>query len=204
MSPRMGLPARRTSVWVGIVRLASFHIDGLEQFGHTPAAFLNSLAPLLALQLVSGYMTLLLGAGRLAMANVLVGVAALVLVGVIALLTPALISYYFARLWRREALWLRYAIAFNWCDAAVVLMLLGGFLSARMAGPGPLAASLAAISLFVLPFYGLIVLGFVSRHGLRISVPRAVLLVASVLAGTLLLTIGPSVLALLVGFAQGG
>ena len=54
----MGLPARRTSVWLGIARLARFRADGLEQFGHTPQAFLNSLAPLLAFPLVSGAMTM--------------------------------------------------------------------------------------------------------------------------------------------------
>ena len=197
MSPRMGLPARRTRIWLGIVLLARFRAEGLEQFGHTPQAFLNSLAPLLAFPLVSGVMTMIGGAGHYAMVNVLVSV--------IALVAPAVISYYFARVWERDALWLRYAIAFNWCEAAVMLvavfvLLLPGSLIAtdQAAWTGVLAAVVALL------IYWLVLHGFMARHGLRISTFRAVLLVIVVNLGTGMLVKGPWLLASLMGFVRGG
>jgi len=193
----MGLPARRTRVWLGIARLARFRADGLEQFGHTPQAFFNSLAPLLAFPLVSGFMVLLGGAGRDAVVNVLVSV--------IALLAPAVISYYFAVAWRREALWLRYAIAFNWCEAAVTLaaVLLLLLPSAAMADDR-VVRTVVLSAVVVLLGYWLVLHGFLARHGLRISVLRAVLLVIVVNMGTGLLVKGPWLLASLIGFVRGG
>jgi hypothetical protein len=193
----MGLPTRRTRVWLGIARLARFRADGLEQFGHTPPAFLNSLAPLLAFPLVSGAMVLLGGAGRDALANVLVSV--------IALLAPAVISYYFAVVWQREALWLRYAIAFNWCEAAVTLaaVLLLLLPSAAMADDR-MVRTVVLSAVVVLLGYWLVLHGFMARHGLRVSVPRAVLLVIVVNIGTGLLVKGPWLLASLIGFMRGG
>jgi len=193
----MGLPMRRTRIWLGIVRLARFRADGLEQFGHTPQAFFNSLAPLLAFPLVSGGMVLLSGAGRDALVNVLVSV--------IALLAPAVISYYFAVSWRREALWLRYAIAFNWCEAAVfltavlLLLLPGGAMTAdRVVRTGVLSA------VVVLLGYWLVLNWFIARHGLRVSVLRAVLLVIVVNIGTGLMVNSPWLLAAMIGFVRSG
>ena len=193
----MGLPARRTNIWLGISRLARFHADGLEQFGHTPPAFFNSLAPLLAFPLVSGAMVLIGGAGRDAVINVLVSV--------IALLAPAVISYYFALAWQREKLWLRYAIAFNWCEAAVTLVAV--FLlvvpgTAVVANRTEWIGVLSAV--VVLLGYWLVLNGFLVRHGLRVSVPRAILLVVVVNIGTGLLVKGPWLLESLIGFLRGG
>ena len=193
----MGLPARRTSVWLGIARLARFRADGLEQFGHTPQAFLNSLAPLLAFPLVSGLMTMLGGEGHYAVLNVLVSV--------IALLAPAVISYYFTVAWHREVLWLRYAIAFNWCEAAVMLtavlmLLLPG--SAMEANHAVWTGVLSAVVLLL--GYWLVLHWFLVRRGLHVSVSRAVLLVVAVNIGTGLLVKGPSLLAALIGFVRGG
>ncbi len=193
----MGLPARRTRVWLGIARLARFRADGLEQFGHTPSAFFNSLAPLLAFPLVSGYMVLLGGAGLDALV--------IVLVSVIALLAPAVISYYFAVAWQREALWLRYAIAFNWCEAAVTLaaVLLLLLPSAAMADDR-VVRTVVLSAVVALLGYWLVLNAFLARHGLRVSVLRAVLLVVVVNMGTGLLVKGPWLLASLIGFVRGG
>jgi len=193
MSQQGGLPSRRGKIWLGIIRLARFRADGLEQFGHTPAAFLNSLAPLLAFPLVSGLMVLLGGAGHAALVNVLVSV--------IALLAPIVISYYFARLWGSDALWLRYAIAFNWCEAAVFLLLLlpgGAMVADRAVRTEVLSAMLVVLG------YWLVLQGFLARSGLRVSVLHAVVLVLVVNLGAGLLLNGPWLVALLLGFARGG
>ena len=197
MSPRMGLPARRTSVWLGVARLARFRVDGFEQFGHTPQAFLNSLAPLLAFPLVSGVIRFVGGAGHEALVNVLVSV--------IALVAPAVISYYFALAWGSDALWLRYAIAFNWCEAAmflvaIVLLLLPG--TAMAADLALWAFVLMAIA--VLLAYWLILNGFLARHGLRISLLRAAVLVIVVNLGTGSLVKGPWLVESLIGYLRGG
>jgi len=193
----MGLPARRTSVWLGIARLARFRADGFEQFGHTPQAFLNSLAPLLAFPLVSGLIRMFGGAGHDALVNVLVSI--------IALVAPAVISYYFALAWGRDALWLRYAVAFNWCEAAMFLVAVFLLLL-----PGTAVATDAAVWAFVLMAialllaYWLILNGFLARQGLRISVLRAAVLVIVVNLGTGSLVKGPWLLEALIGYVRGG
>ena len=193
----MGLPARRTNIWLGVSRLARFHADGLEQFGHTPPAFVNSLAPLVAFPLVSAAVVLLGGAGQEALTNVLMSL--------IALLAPAVISYYFAVAWQRESLWLRYAIAFNWCEAAVTvlavfLLVVPG--ASRVADHMAWTAALSAV--VILLGYWLVLHWFMVRHGLRVSSLRAVLLVIVVNIGTGLLVKGPWLVESLIGFVRGG
>ena len=192
----MGLPARRTSVWLGIARLARFRADGLEQFGHTPQAFLNSLAPLLAFPLVSGAMTMVGGAGHEAVVNVLVSL--------IALIAPAIISYYFAVAWHRDPLWMRYAVAFNWCEAAVMLTAVALLLLPEVALSSDHGAWPGMLALVVLLLgYWLVLHGFLARHGLRISVLRAALLVFAINLGTGSLVKGPWLLENMMGFVRG-
>ena len=192
----MGLPARRTSVWLGIARLARFRADGIDQFGHTPQAFLNSLAPLLAFPLVSGLRTMLGGNGHEAAVNVLVSLIAVVL--------PAVISYYFALAWGRDALWLRYAIAFNWCEAAVMLTAVLLLLLPGVAMKSDRAAWTGVLAVVVLLLgYWLVLHGFLARHGLRISVLRAALLVFAVNLGTGSLVKGPWLLENMMGIVRG-
>jgi hypothetical protein len=165
---------RGPSVWRGIVRLARFDGDGLREFGDTPQAFVNSLAPLLAFPLVGAAMTLLGGGPHGAFANILVSI--------IALLAPPVLSHLLASLWRREALWVRYAVAFNWCEAVlfltvvVVLVLFAG-------------RSAAESVVWTLPayIYWAVLHGFLARRALRISVVRAVVMVVFVNFGSFIL-----------------
>jgi hypothetical protein len=161
---------RRRSIFRGIVRLAQFKSEGLLEFGDTPQAFLNSLAPLMAFPLVGGARMLLAGAPGRAAANVLSSA--------IALIAPPVISHLFATLWRREPLWLRYATAYNWCQVAVFVPVLVLWLATAgsLGRTGPLWA--------MLPFLYLAVLnGFLAQRGLRISILRAVTLVVGVTVG---------------------
>lgn len=98
----------KPSILRGLGQLARLRGAGIEQFPATRQAFLNSLAPWLALPMVGGLLLLLGGQARAAIGNLLFAA--------VALLAPAVVSHALARWWRREARWLRYAIAFNWCQ----------------------------------------------------------------------------------------
>lgn len=177
------------SVVVGMARIARGRRDGLAQFGDTAQAFLASLAPLIAFPLVGGGLALIGGRAELALTDLLATLCGL--------LAPAVLSYELARLWRRDALWLRFATAFNWCQwllpllGSVLMLLLG------MAGAAGLPPRTAGVLLVLaLGCYGLWLHWFLARNGLQISGLRAALLVLVVNFGTVLLVLGPRLLAL--------
>ena len=100
-------------------------------------------------------------------------------------------------LWRREALWLRFATAFNWCQwllplLGIALMLLFGMASAV----GLPQHSAGILLVLCLGAYGLWLHWFLARHGLQLSGLRAALLVATVNLGTALLVLAPRLLAM--------
>jgi hypothetical protein len=174
----------RGSIVIGVVRLARGRADGILQFGGTRDAFLASLAPLLAFPLVGGVLMLLGGGGLTAVSDLLATLCALV--------APPVLSFEVARLWGREAIWLRFATAFNWCQwvipvvASLLLVVLG-----TLAGLGlPRSAARAGVVLGLVS-YGLWLHWFVARHGLGLSWLRAAVLVAGVNLVTVLLVLGP-------------
>jgi hypothetical protein len=185
------------SIAVGIARLARGRADGLGQFGATREAFLASLAPLVAFPLVGGVLMMLGGGGLNALSDLLATLCAL--------LAPPVLSFEAARLWGREAAWLRYATAFNWCQwvipvIASLLLVVGGIL----AGLG-LSRELASGGvLFGLVGYGLWLHWFVARHGLGLSGLRAVVMVLGVNLATVVLVLGPRMLVLAFGGAGFG
>jgi hypothetical protein len=176
------------SIVLGVMRLARGRADGFGQFGATREAFLASLAPLVAFPLVGGVLMLLGGGGLAALADLLATICALV--------APPVLSFEVARLWGREAAWLRFATAFNWCQWAIpvlgsVLLLLLGMLITL-----GLPRSLARISVvFGLVAYGLWLHWFLARHGLGLSRLRAAMLVIGVNVTTVIIVLGPSLLA---------
>jgi len=177
------------SVVVGIVRLARGKADGLTQFGSTRETFLASLAPLVAFPLVGGVLMMLGGAG-------LDGLGAL-LETLCAVLAPPVLTFEAARRWGRQAAWLRFATAFNWCQWVIpivgsLLLLVFGVLS--MAGLPPQVARTGV--LVGLVGYRLWLHCFLARHGLGMSWPQAGLMVVGVNLATVLLVAGPRMLAL--------
>ena len=187
-----GRSARRGSILLGVVRLARGRSDGLHQFGATPEAFLASLAPLLAFPLVGTVLMLLDGAVLAALQAFLSTLCAL--------LVPPVLTYEVARLWGREAAWLRFATAFNWCQwlipvvGAAILFALG-----MLTGLGlPRQFARAGFVLGVIA-YGLWLHVFLARRGLGLSLPRAVALVLGVNLLTVVLVLGPRVLGLVFG-----
>lgn len=177
------------NVFIGIVRVARGRADGLAQFGGTREAFLTSLAPLIAFPMVGGVLMILGGGGLEALADLLATLCAL--------LAPPVLSFEVARWWDREAEWVRFATAFNWCQWIIPILLgvlLVVFGSLTMAG---LPAGIARDSVLLgLVAYGLWLHCFLARHGLRLSWPRAGLLVIGVNLATVLLVAGPRIMAL--------
>jgi hypothetical protein len=173
----------------GIVRVARGRADGIDQFSGTGQGFLASLAPLVAFPLVGTFLLLLNGNGAPALTDLLATVAVL--------LAPPVLSFELARLWGRQARWLRFATAFNWCQwllpvlASVLLVALGTLLQAGL----PERAATVALVLG-LGGYALWLHWFLARHGLALSWIRAALLVAGVNLGTALLVLVPRLLAL--------
>jgi hypothetical protein len=187
-APRSALPG--PGILVGVARLARGRADGLALFPSDVAGFTASLAPFIALPLVGAVLVLLQAPGFGPLADLLSTWCAL--------LAPPVLSWELARRWGREALWLRYATAFNWCTWAVpvfalILLPLLGF--AVMLGM-PVAFAGVALPLG-LAAYALWLHWFLARHGLQLGGGRAALLVVAVNAGTAVLAFGPAMLRLL-------
>lgn len=172
------------SIFGGMLRLATFRSEGFAAFQGTRQAFLNSLAPLLAFPLVGTLLMIISGTGKGAIGDLLGTV--------VALLTPAVVSHALAVRWGREAAWLRYAVAFNWCQWAVPLtalvMVLGAGILVTMGLPLRLVT---IVLLFALLGYGLSLYWFLARHGLGLTGGRAALLVLATNAATAALAFGP-------------
>jgi len=181
---------------LGMARLARGRVDGLEQFGDTPQAFLASLAPLLAFPIVGAALSL-------ATEGVLRALATL-FATVILQLAPAVLSHALARAWGREAQWLRYATAFNWCQWALPLaamaLLIAQQFALRLGLPRDAANQMLIVGLAA---YGLWLNWLLARHGLSLSRGRAAGLVALTNLGTIVLAIGPQVLLLALGVGDG-
>ena len=169
---------------LGMLRLARGRVDGLEQFGDTPQAYLASLAPPLGFQIVGAVLVV----GTVGPVPAL----AIFLATLVVQLAPAVLSHALARAWGREARWLRYATAFNWCQWALPLavMALLVVLQAGLLLGLPEGAAEAAL-LFGLGAYGLWLNWLLARHGLELSRARAALLVGLTNLGTVLLAAGP-------------
>lgn len=167
----------------GILLIARFRAEGLALFAATPAAFMNSLAPLLGIALVAGARPLLSGSPRLLILHVLTGT--------IALLAPAVVSHAIARMFRREALWLRYAVAYNWCQLAVTLASILLMLM-FVVTDSDLTTLFASIAMVL--FYWLGVSWFLLWRGLQLSAWQATmaLIVMNMVTGALVL--GPRLL----------
>jgi hypothetical protein len=169
---------------LGIALVARGRREGLARFGTTEDAFLASLAPWIAFPLVASGLILLSGEGWDAAREFLIPLCLV--------LAPPVLSQALAQAWGRQAAWLHYATAFNWCQWAVpamgtvLLLILGLLLNAGLPQD---AAALAFV--LGLAAYALWLNWFVTRHGLGLGPWRAALLVVLVNAGTALLALGP-------------
>jgi hypothetical protein len=177
----------RTGILIGILRIARGRVDGIDCFGSTAQAFLSSLAPLIAFPLVGAILALLTEGPRRALTSL-----AMTLCG---LLTPAVVSYEMARIWKRTEVWSRFATAFNWCEWILPLLACLIMVPLSLAislGLSEIAASL--ILLGCLGLYGLWLHWFLARHALALSWFRSALLVVVVNLGTVAAVMGPHLL----------
>lgn len=187
---------RRSNIVLGMLLLARGKAEGLDQFGYTVQAFLSSLAPLIAVPVV-GYLLLAVRGGEPARAGGQLGALAELLGTICALLAPAVLSFEMAKLWRRQALWLRYATALNWSQWVIPLLasvlLLVGYPVLATALSDRIALGLVGIAI---GGYALWLHWFIARNGLSLSRLRAVALVVVVNVVTGVLVLGPRLLAL--------
>ena len=186
----LGQP-QKSGILAGLIRLARGDVSGIMQFGHTPKAFFISLIPLIALPLVVGLATLAKGEIGRALSDL--AAAACIL------LVPPVISHTLARRWDREDPWLRFAVAFNWCQFGLsvlcmaLLIGLGIVFGASGSKPGSDGVVAAVVVLCIaIVGYGLWLHWFVARVGLGVSRGRAAFLVFATYFGTfaILLTRG--------------
>lgn len=172
---------------LGMVRMARGKVDGLAQFGDTPQAFLTSLAPLLAFPIV--------GAALLLVSDGPIQALTTLFITLVAQLAPPVLSHALARRWGREAQWMRYATAFNWCQWALPLAAMALLLVLQLGLRLGLSAETASLLLiFGIAAYGLWLNWLLARHGLELSPGRAAGLVALTNIGTILLVLGPRLL----------
>jgi hypothetical protein len=183
-TPRRTLP----TILRGMGLIARGRAEGLNCFRDTPQAFLFSLAPGVGL---------LLGALIEGFAQGTASTAADEIPGTLCvLLAPSVLSYELARLYGREAFWNRYIVAFNWCQwllpmiAFVLIALLAVAQAAGVGGPNGIRVLLVCLA-----GYAVWLNWFLARHGLALSVWRAVGLVAAVNLGTIAIVFGPTLLA---------
>ncbi len=157
----------------GVALLACFRRAGFAELGGTAQDVLASLAPLLALLIVSAVLHAANGIDP--------QWAAWVLAALSVLLLPMVVSEWLARLWGRTAAWGRYVAAFNWCQWAVTFAAVAALLAANLLAavglPRPLAAGAALLAIVV---YHLALQWFLARRGLELSSGRATLLVVAV------------------------
>lgn len=172
----------------GLARLATFRTEGFAAVAGTSQAFLNSLAPLLAFPLVGAMLGFLNGDGVVALGDLLSTV--------VALMAPPVLSHAFAKAWRVQDAWLRYAVAFNWCQWAVPVAGFALLLLAGIAVHAGVSVPVAGVAwLLVLLGYGLSLHFFLARRGLGLSRGRTLVLVLVVNLVTGVVVVGPRLLA---------
>jgi hypothetical protein len=180
-------PPPRGRVLRGILRIGTFRPDGLAEFGATPQAFLNSLAPLLALPVVGGL--IMLGRGHVAEALVSV------LANLVILLAPPVAAHALTRLMRREELWLRYAVAYNWCQWAVAAALLAAMIAGGvLVAVGLPERAAAQLLMLALAGYGIALNWFLARTALELSGGKAALFIVLVWLAAMVLIMAPALL----------
>lgn len=162
----------------GIARIARFRPEGLADIGDDANAVATSLIPLAALPVAGSLIALANGAGWYALRDLFIVACAL--------LTPLVVSNALARAWGREALWPRFAAAFNWCQWAIPVAAMGLLLGAALLVMFGLPAELSGLLvLFGVVVYALSLHWFVARHALHLSGGMAALLVVLTNLGTL-------------------
>lgn len=176
----------------GIVNIARYRPEGLADIGNDANAVATSLIPLAALPIAGSVFSLASGAGWQALRDLFIVACAL--------LAPLVVTHALARAWGREALWPRFAAAFNWCQWAIpvvaMALLLGAAVLVMLGLPTELSGLLV---LFGILAYALSLHWFVARHALSLSGAMAAALVVLTNLGTLACLMLPRLIARTLG-----
>ncbi len=176
-----------TQAAIGVARLARFRADGLQAFDASPAGLLNALAPWLAFALVGFVLMLTAVPARQATTDLLATV--------VGLLTPAVVSHALARLWGRQAAWLRYAVAFIWCQWVMVVAwlasVMGTGLMMAVGLPEYIAEDVGGLAMLV---YAVALQSFVIRRALDLSGWRTAAMVVAINVSAVVLVLLPTLL----------
>jgi hypothetical protein len=178
----------RPPILRGMLLIARGQARGLNCFRDSPQAFLYSLMP--GLGILAGAVIERMAEGA--------GIAAIdeIPATLCVLLAPSVLSYELARFWGREAFWNRYIVAFNWCQWLLPMIGLLLILLLAVARSAGLTGERGILIMFVcLALYALWLNWFLARHGLALSAWRAAGLVAAVNFGTVVIILGPTILA---------
>lgn len=176
----------------GLWRLAKGERAGITEFGSHLEHFYASLGPLVGIPLAFALVLAVRGAWQPAVLGFLLSLAAVLL--------PPLLIYEFARLFKRQELWMRAATAFNWSFLMVFPAFAGAVLIGNILSQCGLAETPAAVlTLGLMALYLLWYRLFALAAGLGLSLWQAgvVVLATSLAVGivTLLpvaLGLGPS------------
>lgn len=158
------------NVMRGLLLLARFDASGFRYLGGSVQDVLASLAPLLAFPLVFAVLAMLGGGDAHDLAALPAAIAMLLL--------PLVVSEVMARRWGREALWGRFAVAFNWSMWTTTIATLAVFLIAGLLAGAGLPQQATGIAALVLVLgYQAGLHWFLASRGLGLSAGRAALLV---------------------------
>lgn len=168
-----------------ILGVARGRTQAIGLFGATRQSFIASLIPLAVVPVLNS----LISQRHPTLSRLILDL----LTSVTALLVPPVVSHALAQLWGREAEWLRFATAFNWCQLGLLVVAMAALFAIATA-TGPEAAMLV---IGVIGIYALWMHWFLARHALVITTKRAVLLVLAVHAATTVMVLIPKVVAVL-------
>jgi hypothetical protein len=161
----------------GVFLIARGRAEGLNCFGDTRRAILQSLVPGAGLAVAALVESWSEGEGVRALGGLLLLLCVL--------LAPVVISFELAKLMGREAFWARYVVAFNWCLLLIPLAALtAGLILMPLAGDegdGFFLLLNVAIGAYALWLHW-----FIVRHALALNAMRSALFVAGVHLGTML------------------
>jgi hypothetical protein len=181
-APRTGNVVR------GILLLARGKAAGIGHFGDSVDSFTASLAPLIAFPLVGTVLNIINGAPAEAVIGFLSRLCAV--------LAVAVITYEFARITGRDALWLRTATTLNWSFWLFIPLLgIAGLTGAIMVSAGMALTTAEDILIGLMATYLLWYHWFTVRAGLNLNILQAIALVILTNAAVALLTSAPNLLA---------
>jgi hypothetical protein len=177
----------------GVLLLARGKAAGITAFGSSTEALTASLAPLIAFPLVGSVLAGIDGAPLAAAIGFLSRLCAVLAVSVI--------TYEFARITKRESLWVRTATALNWSFWMIIpLLAIAGLLGMAMVSAGLPVKLTENIMFGLMGAYLLWYHWFTVRTGLQLTILPAIGLVFITNLAVAILTLGPA----LVTLASGG